>query len=95
MGASADHAHADRTLDGCELVKRLLVRTLGHVGDHISELAFGAEGLRRDVDAILAQHPVDACQHTGQIGVQMGDAEVRLDVGQRDLRHSPTAWWIP
>ena len=61
-------------------------RALRHIGDHIADLAFRAQGLGGDVDAVLAQHTVDACQHTRKIRMQVGDAEIRLDVGQGDLR---------
>ena len=36
VGTSADYTHANRAFDGRELIKRLLIRTLCHVGDHIS-----------------------------------------------------------
>lgn len=72
-----------------------MVRALRHIGDHIADLAFRAQGTGGDVDAVLAQHTVDACQHTRKIRMQVGDAEIRLDVGQGDAADSPTTWWNP
>lgn len=59
--------------------RALWLRALRHIGDHIADLAFCAQGLGGDVDAVLAQHTVDACQHTRKIRMQVGDAEIRLD----------------
>ncbi len=44
-----------------------LAGLLRHVGDHIAEFAFGAQRLGGDVDVLLAEHTIDAGQHTRQI----------------------------
>ena len=62
------------------------VGTLGHIGHHIADLAFGSERLCADVDVLLTKHLVHLGQHARQVGVQMGDACRSLTGTGGDLR---------